>query len=64
MCAQRAKDIMTSPAVTAPPDMTLHELVHLMKEEKVNRVPIVNKNGVLQGIVTRMHMLEKMAKYK
>ncbi len=55
--ALRAQDVMTRNVVTAPEDTPLSELADTMVRRRVNRVPIVDENGTLIGIVTRGDVL-------
>lgn len=46
-----AGDCMTSPAVTVTPEMSLVECCDVMEREQIRRVPVVDDNGRLCGIV-------------
>lgn len=46
------RDIMTTPVVTAHPDMGVKELVALFREKGLGGVPVVNDRDELVGIVT------------
>lgn len=48
----RARDIMTSPAITATPQTTLLHIVNLMLEHRISGVPIVGNSGELVGLVS------------
>jgi CBS-domain-containing membrane protein len=52
-----AGDLMTSPAVTVNPDDKLERAARLMYTRKVKRLPVVNANGRLVGIVGRSDLL-------
>ena len=52
-----AGDLMTSPAVTVTPDDTLERAARLMYTRKVKRLPVVDANGHLVGIVGRADLL-------
>jgi CBS domain-containing protein len=52
-----AGDLMTSPAVTVTPDDTLDRAARLMYTRKVKRLPVVDANGHLVGIVGRSDLL-------
>jgi CBS-domain-containing membrane protein len=52
-----AADLMTSPAVTVTPDDTLERAARLMYTRKVKRLPVVDANGHLVGIVSRSDLL-------
>jgi CBS domain-containing protein len=47
-----AADVMTSEPMTMPHDAGLLELTERMDVESVRRVPIVDDNGIIVGIVT------------
>lgn len=46
-----AGDVMTTPAVTVSPEMTLVECCDVMEREQIRRVPVVGESGRLIGIV-------------
>ena len=52
-----AGDLMTSPAVTVSPDDTLERAARLMYTRKVKRLPVVDENGHLVGIIGRADLL-------
>ena len=45
-------DMVTTPIVTAPEDQGIFETIQLVKAHGVRRIPIVNREGELAGIVT------------
>ncbi|MCL5807586.1 MAG: CBS and ACT domain-containing protein [Deltaproteobacteria bacterium] len=49
----QVKDRMTPNPTTATEDTTFEEALHMMKEKKIRRLPIVNKSGRLSGIVVQ-----------
>jgi CBS domain-containing protein len=49
----RVKDLMSSPAITLSADKTVQDAAVLMLKNKVHRIPIVNADGQVVGIVTR-----------
>ncbi|NOZ76419.1 MAG: CBS domain-containing protein [Euryarchaeota archaeon] len=49
----RVKDIMSSPPHTISPGADMGEAAALMSKKKVNRLPVVDDDGKLVGIVTR-----------
>ena len=46
-------DIMTRPAITGVPEMTIGDISALFVDRRINRLPIVNTDGRPVGIVTR-----------
>jgi CBS domain-containing protein len=55
------KDIMTRNVKTAAPDTPLHEIAELFEKNHIKRVPIVNGNGELVGIVSRANIIQAVA---
>ncbi len=55
--ARTAGEAMTSPAVTIGPRRPVTEAAAKMIEEQVNRLPVVDDDGVLVGIVTRADLV-------
>ncbi len=52
-----ARDLMSSPAVTISPDASLSAVAKLMDDERVKRLPVVDDQGRLSGIVSRRDLL-------
>jgi CBS domain-containing protein len=52
-----AKDLMTTPAVCVHPNTTVAHAAKLLAEEGVRRVPVVDADGHLVGIVSRRDVL-------
>jgi CBS domain-containing protein len=52
-----AGDIMTTPAISVYEDTSIMEIDNLMRKHRINRVPVLNKNDKLIGIVTRTDLL-------
>jgi CBS domain-containing membrane protein len=46
-------DIMTRPAITGVPEMTIGDISALLVDRRINRLPIINADGRPVGIVTR-----------
>ncbi|MFH9826359.1 CBS domain-containing protein [Streptomyces bobili] len=55
--AVTASDLMTSPAVTVRPEATLAHAARAMARRGVKRLPVVDGDGVLKGIVSRSDLL-------
>ena len=51
------KDIMSAPAVTVDKKATLYDVINLLKEKGINRVPIKDKNNRIAGIITRADII-------
>ncbi|MFJ9643528.1 CBS domain-containing protein [Streptomyces sp. NPDC101206] len=54
----RAEDLMTTPAITIRPDATLPQAARLMADRHVKRLPVVDADGTLKGIVSRADLLK------
>ncbi|MCF8028618.1 MAG: CBS domain-containing protein [Desulfobacteraceae bacterium] len=52
-----AADIMSAPAVTVAPERPLSEISLLFAEKQINRVPVVDPEGKIAGIVSRADMV-------
>jgi CBS domain-containing protein len=59
--AERVEDVMTAEVVTAAPETPLHEIATLLEEHQIKRVPIVNKESHLVGIVSRANLIQVVA---
>ncbi|WP_030896247.1 CBS domain-containing protein [Streptomyces sp. NRRL S-474] len=53
-----AADLMSSPAVTVHPGATLAQAARVMAQRKVKRLPVVNDEGLLEGVVSRADLLK------
>ena len=54
-----ARDIMTSPAITAVPETTLLEIAQLMLDHRISAVPIVDKSQALVGLVSEGDLVRR-----
>jgi CBS domain-containing protein len=52
-----AGDLMTAPAVTVGVQDTVHDAARIMYRRKVNRLPVVDAQGHLAGIISRADVL-------
>lgn len=60
---QKVSDVMTpAPLITAKVGTTLDEAAKMLQEHKVEKLPLVDDNGVLQGLVT-IKDIEKREKF-
>ncbi len=59
-----AGEIMSSPPVTAFPDTGLEELIGMITEKKIKRIIIVDSQGRLSGIVSRIDIVRAVEKEK
>jgi CBS-domain-containing membrane protein len=57
MRALIAADLMTSPAVTIVPDVSIAAAARVMTERRLRRLPVVDEAGRLLGVVSRSDLL-------
>jgi len=55
----RAKDLMTQPVVSVPPDASILEAAQLMLQHKISGLPVVDASGNMVGIVTEGDFLRR-----
>lgn len=60
--ATRVEEIMTADVVTIGPDSTLTQAAQMIMDHRVNRLPVVDGEGKLVGIVTRNDVLQGLMK--
>ncbi len=58
---KRVKQIMTTPVITASPETPLREIAGIMGRNAFDRVPIIDADDRLVGIVTRRDILRAIA---
>ena len=58
MRRQNADHIMTSPAITVQEDVSVSTISGILTENKINRVPVTDKEGKLFGIVARADIVQ------
>lgn len=51
--ARIAADIMTAPAITVREEVPIVEVAGILEKEAINRVPVINAQGRLVGILSR-----------
>ncbi|MFE0331505.1 CBS domain-containing protein [Streptomyces sp. NPDC058960] len=56
--AVTAGELMTAPAVTVHADSTLAQAARIMALRKVKRLPVINDEGLLEGVVSRADLLK------
>ena len=50
---KKVENIMSSPALTVTQNTSLLEISTLFKAKKINRVPVIDQQGILTGILSR-----------
>ncbi|MEH0416706.1 CBS domain-containing protein [Streptomyces sp. B21-083] len=56
--AATAEELMSTPAITVHPGVTLAQAARIMAVRHVKRLPVVDDIGMLQGIVSRADLLK------
>jgi CBS domain-containing protein len=59
--ASKASDMMTADPDTVSPDTTVQEAARKVHESGHNRLPVVDEDGRLVGVVTRVDLLGALA---
>lgn len=57
----RAADLMTAPAVSVRPETTVVQAARLLDRRRIKRLPVVDDEGRLVGIVSRRDLLRVFA---
>ncbi len=57
LSTEKTQDIMTAPAVTVTEMTSVSEIANLFEERNINRVPVLDQDGRLTGIVSRADIL-------
>ncbi|HWR59688.1 MAG TPA: CBS domain-containing protein [Thermodesulfovibrionales bacterium] len=57
-CGDIVADIMTTPALTTHPGANIAEIAQLMDEHKIRRLPVVDDQKKLVGIISRADILK------
>jgi len=49
---------MSAPVITAKEDEEIEKIANIMLKKRINRIPIVDKEGKLVGLITRSDILK------
>ena len=55
----KARDVMTSPAITVKPSALVQEVAKLFLERRISAVPVVDEQGKLVGIVSEGDLMHR-----
>jgi CBS-domain-containing membrane protein len=58
----RARDCMSSPAVTVTPETSVEHCCNLMEENQLRRIPVVDASGCCCGIVSQADIAQHASK--
>jgi len=61
---QNVRDVMTKDVVTTPPDKPLREAARVMHGRKIHRLPVIDENRHVVGILTRGDIVRFMAAHQ
>jgi len=56
----QVQDLMSSPAITCQQNATLKEILKLMLENKVERLPVINEGNYLVGLISHGDILRRI----
>ncbi len=56
-----AKDIITKPVITADKNDTIKDVIRTMEAHKIRRLPIIDKNGEICGIVSQADLARNVS---
>jgi CBS domain-containing protein len=59
--SQNVQDVMTRDVITAAPDTPLREIAAVLEKNHIKRVPIVDEEGKVLGIVSRANLIQALA---
>jgi CBS domain-containing protein len=60
--ASLVNDMMTRDPITVNPEDSVRHAARLIAEHRHNRLPVVDADGVLQGVVTRVDVLDALTR--
>ena len=55
---EKVEDLMTTPPITVQKGMSVNRVATILVEKKINRVPVVDDEGRLVGIVSRADLIK------
>ncbi|OIP61841.1 MAG: hypothetical protein CO150_04875 [Nitrospirae bacterium CG_4_9_14_3_um_filter_53_35] len=55
---EKVEDLMTTPPITVQKGMSVNRVATILVEKKINRVPVVDEEGRLAGIVSRADLIK------
>jgi CBS-domain-containing membrane protein len=59
---KRLRDVMTSPAMTTGPETDIREVALTLDEKRIKRLPVVDEQGRLIGLISRADIVRTMGK--
>jgi CBS domain-containing protein len=60
----RARDVMTTPVIGVPPDMTLHELAAFLTDRQISGAPVLDASQHVVGVVSTTDLAQADVPYE
>ncbi len=57
----RVEDIMSTPVITATPDMDIRDVAVILAEKRIKRMPVVDSDARLIGIISRQDIVRAVS---
>lgn len=61
---EKVQNVMTKKVVTVTKDSTWNEIVKIMKNSRINHLPVLDESKKLCGIITRTDLLNYLAEHR
>jgi CBS domain-containing protein len=58
----KVEEIMTTQVITTSPDRDIIEVARILDEKRIKRLPVVNENNKLIGIISRANIVRYLGK--
>jgi CBS domain-containing protein len=55
----KVREIMTTAVISVPEDATIEDVARLLARQRISGLPVVNKHGMLVGLVTEYDLISK-----
>lgn len=59
---QKVGDVMSAPPITTDPEQDMREVAAILDERRIKRLPVVNGEGKLLGVISRADIVRAMGK--
>ena len=56
----KVKDLMTKDVITAPQGITIEEAKEILREHRIEKLPLTDKNGRLVGLITSKDIVKRL----
>ncbi|WP_252187725.1 CBS domain-containing protein [Anaeromonas frigoriresistens] len=60
VAAYKVKDVMSTPVIKVYEEDEVRKVVNMMLDRRINRVPVIDKEGKLKGIIARSDILKHL----